>query len=228
MILKHIIIKEVIDINTKPIVLDINKKFYDVLTAKQGDTKSRFLFFKLLDRSIHLDLTGKKVICYLVKPDSKKVFNYLVINDAKKGYCTLELTNQILAVNGIVNLELMITQEDKKLTTIPFKLDVVKSLNDGFVESTHEFNALMDCLGSVEKWDKEFADKTGKIEELYTTRLNGIDASLEDKVNIMVGDNIPNVSDRVKKTFYFKVTSEVSNGGNNELKVTPNMGIKIL
>ena len=38
--------------NTKIIKFDINKNLYNTLIAKQGDTKSRFLLFNLLDGSI--------------------------------------------------------------------------------------------------------------------------------------------------------------------------------
>ena len=35
--------------NTKTIKLDINKKLYETITAKQRDTKSRFILFNLYD-----------------------------------------------------------------------------------------------------------------------------------------------------------------------------------
>ena len=35
--------------NTKTIKLDINKKIFETITAKQGDTKSRFILFNLYD-----------------------------------------------------------------------------------------------------------------------------------------------------------------------------------
>ena len=35
--------------NTKIIKLDINKKMFETITAKQGDTGSRFILFNLYD-----------------------------------------------------------------------------------------------------------------------------------------------------------------------------------
>lgn len=43
--------------NTKIIKLDINNKMYETITAKQGDTESRFLLFHLFDASLPFDLT---------------------------------------------------------------------------------------------------------------------------------------------------------------------------
>ena len=47
--------------NTKIIKLDINNKMYETITAKQGDTESRFLLFHLFDASLPFDLTEKSV-----------------------------------------------------------------------------------------------------------------------------------------------------------------------
>ena len=45
--------------NTKIIKLDLNRILYDKIIAKQGDTKSRFLLFQLLDGSIAFNLTNR-------------------------------------------------------------------------------------------------------------------------------------------------------------------------
>ena len=76
--------------NTKTIKLDISKKLYETIVAKQGDTKSRFLLFNLFDNSLPFDLTGKTVRVYGEKNDGNTIFNDLVITDYKKGYCILE------------------------------------------------------------------------------------------------------------------------------------------
>lgn len=140
--------------NTKIIKLDINKKMYETISAKQGDTESRFLLFHLFDSSLPFDLTEKSVRVYGIKPDEKKIFNDLVINDAKKGYCTLELTNQMLSVAGLVKLELVIYKGSKKLSSIPFVLNVISSLNsEDAIVSTNEFTALMNGLAALSEYD---------------------------------------------------------------------------
>ena len=150
---------------TKIIKLDINKKLYETISAKQGDTESRFLLFHIFNSSLPFDLTGKSVRIYGIKPDDKKIFNDLVINDAKKGYCTLELTNQMLAIAGLVKLELVIYNGNKKLSSIPFVLDVISSLNsDDAVVSTNEFTVLMNALKTVGDIDNKAEKK--EVEKL--------------------------------------------------------------
>ena len=141
--------------NTKTIKFDLNKyKLYEKIKAKQGDTKSRFLLFQLLDGSIPFNLTNRSVRAYMVKPDGKEIFNDLIINNYSLGYCTLELTNQVLAVSGTVKIELMVTEEDKKLTSSVFELEVVKSINsEKSIVSTNEFTALLNGLASLSEYD---------------------------------------------------------------------------
>lgn len=140
--------------NTKIIKLDINNKMYETITAKQGDTKSRFLLFNLLDGSIPFSLENRSVRVYAVKPDRTEVFNDLIITDAAKGYCILELTTQMLAVAGTVRLELMVIEEDKKLTSNIFYMDVKESINsEKAVVSTNEFTALMNGLAALSEYD---------------------------------------------------------------------------
>ena len=168
--------------NTKIIKFDINKNLYNTLIAKQGDTKSRFLLFNLLDGSIPFSLENRSVRVYAVKPDRTEVFNDLIITDAAKGYCILELTTQMLAVAGTVKLELMVIEEDKKLTSNIFYMNVKESINsEKAVVSTNEFGALLTALQDVDNWNKEFTEKSGKLEELYTPRLNELGEQLETK-----------------------------------------------
>lgn len=171
--------------NTKIIKFDINKNLYDTLIAKQGDTKSRFLLFNLLDGSIPFSLENRSVRVYAIKPDGTEVFNDLIITDATKGYCVLELTTQMLAVAGTVKLELMVIEEDKKLTSNVFCMDVKESINsEESVVSTNEFGALLSALQDVDNWNKEFTEKSGKLEELYTPRLNELGEQLEHITNL--------------------------------------------
>lgn len=175
--------------NTKIIKFDINKNLYNTLIAKQGDTKSRFLLFNLLDGSIPFSLENRSVRVYAVKPDRTEVFNDLIITDAAKGYCILEVTTQMLAVAGTVKLELMVIEEDKKLTSNIFYMDVKESINsEKAVVSTNEFGALLTALQDVDNWNKEFTEKSGKLEELYTPRLNELGEQLDTKA--LKGKNI--------------------------------------
>lgn len=151
--------------NTKIIKLDINKKMFETITAKQGDTKSRFILFNLYDGPIQFDLTGRTVRVYGKKKDNTTIFNDLVITDAKKGYCTLELTNQMLAVEGMNELELVIFEGEKRLSTMPFILNVIASkYSEDAIVSTNEFTALMNALKTVSDIDNKAEKK--EVEKL--------------------------------------------------------------
>ncbi|MEN8079351.1 BppU family phage baseplate upper protein [Clostridioides difficile] len=181
--------------NTKVIKLDLNKRLYDKIIAKQDDTRSRFLLFQLFDGALPFNLSNRSVRVYGVKPDGTTIFNDLTITHSATGFCLLELTNQMLAVAGIVKLELMITEEDKKLTTIPFELEVIKKINSNdAIESSNEFSSLLNALKEIDQWNREFADKSGKLEELYTTRLNELNGQLDN----IVSEDIGGINDSFK------------------------------
>lgn len=172
--------------NTKIIKLDINKNLYDILVAKQGDTKSRFLLFNLLDGSIPFSLENRSVRVYAIKPDGTEVFNDLIITDAAKGYCILELTTQMLAVAGTVKLELMVMEGDKKLTSNIFYMDVKESINsEKAVVSTNEFGTLLTALASLNEYDNYkneiAAARNGQAK--LKDRLDNFDEQLDNKVN---------------------------------------------
>ena len=168
--------------NTKIIKLNINKPVYGTILAKQGDTQSRFLLFKLLDNSIPFNLLNRTVRVYAIKPDGTEVFNDLVVNDTDKGYCTLELTSQMLALAGIVKMELVVTELDKKLTSIPFDLEVLPSINsDNAIVSTNEFTALINGLASLSEYDnyKNEISEARKGHETVGERLDNFDSQLD-------------------------------------------------
>lgn len=168
--------------NTKTIKLDINKKSYETITAKQGDTKSRFILFNLYDGPIQFDLTGRTVRVYGEKRDNTTIFNDLVINDAKKGYCTLELTNQMLAVEGMIELELVIFEGEKRLSTMPFILNVVGSkYSEDALASANEFTALSNALKTVGEIDNK-ADK--KEVEKISSQLDTVVRNTLGKINV--------------------------------------------
>lgn len=184
---------------TKIIRFDINKNLYDTLTAKQGDTKSRFLLFQLLDGAIPFSLENRSVRVYAIKADGTEVFNDLIVNDRLNGYCTLELTTQMLAVAGTVKLELMVVEEDKKLTSSIFELKVEKSINSGkAIVSTNEFNALLNALASLNEYDKyksEVINLKSEVEEKADKNI----LPLNIKYFGAVGDGITDDTEAFKK-----------------------------
>ena len=166
--------------NTKIIKLDINAELLETITAKQGDTKSRFILFNLYDGAIPFDLSGRTVRVYGNKKDNTTVFNDLEINDAKNGYCTLELTNQMLAVEGMYELELVIFEGNKRLSTMPFILNVVGSkYSEDAIMSTNEFTALSKAL-------QEVSDVSNKADKQEVAKLREQLEQIETNIGISV------------------------------------------
>ncbi|CUO20534.1 BppU family phage baseplate upper protein [Clostridium disporicum] len=189
--------------NTKTIKFDLNKyKLYEKIKAKQGDTKSRFLLFQLLDGSIPFNLKNRSVRAYMIKPDGREIFNDLIVNNYNLGYCTLELTNQVLAAQGIVKIELMVTEGDKKLTSSVFELEVVKSINsEKSIVSTNEFTALLNGLAALSEYD----NYKNSVKEMEINKANK--AEVEEKF-ISVEEKIKNNSEQLDNIETLKADKE--------------------
>ena len=148
---------------TQLIEFDVKKDSHVKITAKEGDINSRYLEFRLLDNSLPFSLVGRTVRCYMVKPDKRIVFNDLQILDAEDGRCVLKLSLQSLIVSGMAKLELIIYEAGKKLSIIPIKMDIIKSLNSNeLLESTNEFGALNDALWKIDTFTETMNSKASK------------------------------------------------------------------
>lgn len=222
--------------NTKTIKFDLNKyKLYEKIKAKQGDTKSRFLLFQLLDGSVPFNLKNRSVRAYMIKPDGKEIFNDLIVNNYNLGYCTLELTNQVLAVPGTVKIELMVTEEEKKLTSSVFEVEVVKSINsEKSIVSTNEFTALLNGLAALSEYDnyknavKEMeinkADKA-KVEEKFGEVYEQLD-NIENKLESL-GYIIPDWFDSYNENDSTKAIQECIDYCYNLQESGKNLYVKI-
>lgn len=197
--------------NTKIIKFDLNKKLYEKIIAKQGDTKSRFLLFNLLDGAVPFNLTNRSVRVYGLKKDGTEIFNDLIVNNNTKGYCTLELTNQMLALAGEVQLELMIIEGDKKLTSNIFTLEVKKSINsEKAIVSTNEFTSLLNGLAALNEYDNyknEIKEARGGQAKLKD-RFDNIDSHLEQMaINVKrfgaKGDGVTDDTEAIKKAIVY-------------------------
>lgn len=193
----------------RKINLEINEDFHDLIKVKQNDT-ARYLLFNLLDNGVPFSLENKTVRVYGVKPDGTKVFNNLTIINAARGLAELQLTTQMLIKPGCLKLELVIYEATDVLSTTKFDINIISCLRDDeAIESTNEFSALTLGLSKLDEWDKYFKETSGAIEEKYTERLNGIDSSLEDKVNKEQGKGLStNDYDNVAKAEVAKIKNK--------------------
>lgn len=161
--------------------IEINKNVQDIVTAVQGDTKSRFLDVTLFSNGTPINLTGHIARIYMVKPDDTEIFNVGDIKDAPNGRVQFELTSQALAVAGVLETQIIIfdDQETEILSTNKFNIFVTKSLiSDNSIESSNEYGALVilfQNLYEAIQGIKDINDKIGipgtKGEELSTDTL---------------------------------------------------------
>ena len=158
--------------------VDINKKAFKRIKAVQGDSNSRYILVSLYDNYKTYNLSKCSVQVYGIKSDKKIFFNYATIIDSHNGKFEIELTNQALAVAGELQMQILVMGTNgERLTSFSFYIDVEGSIvNDRAIESKNEFTALTESLGKVTEWDDYFKTTSGKIEEKYTERLNGIDS----------------------------------------------------
>ena len=165
--------------NIQNLILDINKKPFQIITANTGEVASRFIRVNIVDGATPMDITGVAVSMYAEKPDGKKVFNNVSIENEKNGVVLIELTSQVLAVEGSVKLNLLLEKDNARLCTKQFLLKVDKSLvDDEAIESINEFGVLTKALDKVDEWNGYFEETSGKIEEKYTERLNQVNSQL--------------------------------------------------
>ena len=206
---------------------DLSKSLHNNIQVKQSDN-ARYLLFRILDNGVPFSLENKTVRCFGKKTDGKEIYNDMSITNAIKGECELRLTSGALSAPGILQLEIEIKENEDILSTFLLDVDVKRSLrSNSSIESSNEFTALENGITKLDEWEKYFEEESGKIEEKYTKRLNNIEISLGEKSNIIVCEEIPSV--KKENTFYFKVTEKQSaSGGNQNIKVSPNMGIKIV
>ncbi|WP_338630316.1 BppU family phage baseplate upper protein [Clostridium baratii] len=126
----------------KKVTLEINKEINRKIKAKQNDT-ARYLLFTIVDNGVPFSLQGKEVKVFAVKPDGKLVYNTCQITNSTNGETKLNLTSQMLAVPGTLKAELVISERNEIISTIPFEIEVIKSLRDDrAIESTNEFTIL--------------------------------------------------------------------------------------
>ena len=178
--------------NIQNLVLDINKKTFQTITANVGEVASRFIRINIVDKSIPMDLTGVTASLYAEKPDGKKVFNNVTIEDKKNGIILAELTSQILAIEGVVKLTLLLVKNGARLCSKQFLLNVDSSIvDDKAIESTNEFTALTNALDRVNNIDSRL--------EYYVKTVNGVAPNDKGNVTVSATLDAPLIVDSIEE-----------------------------
>lgn len=140
--------------NIQNLIIDINKKPFQTITANVGEVASRFIRITILENNIPADLTGVTAYLYVKKADGTKVFNSVKVEDAKQGIVLAELTSQVLAVPGLARLTLLLTKDGAKLASKQIIVTVDESnVDEEAIQSSNEFTALTKGLADLAEYD---------------------------------------------------------------------------
>lgn len=152
--------------------VDINVDFYDkkyiLINAKQFDKNSRFLSVSCYNHGSVYPLNASEYSAYIryKKSDNHSVFNFCEIN--RYGKILVELTEQMLASDGICSADLVIVNKGDAninvdtgeidtidgasiLSTMTFYIDVCETaIENSEIESSYEFNIVNETLERYE------------------------------------------------------------------------------
>lgn len=167
---------------TEIVDLDLGSNSSFKIVTMEGDIRSRFIEFHLSYNGEVFNLQNKSVKCRYVNGNTTEEVN-LVVNDRANGVCTLEIPYRITSIVQNGKCELIISQSSEILSTIPFSVEVSKSLVERApVESSSEFGALNDALWKIDGVDN---------------RLNNISSQLETSAKFKIigeGVSVPPIS----------------------------------
>lgn len=153
------------------ITANIDVDFYDrkyiLINAKQHDMNSRFLSVTCYNHGELFSINSGEHSAYIRyrKSDNNSVFNFCEID--RKGKILVELTEQMLAVDGICDADLLIVNKGSAivdtstgeitaidnasvLSSMPIHINVTETaVNNSEIESTYEINELNRVLTEV-------------------------------------------------------------------------------
>lgn len=163
-------------------ILELNQGLDGEIILQQYNVNSEKIRIKIEQNKYKYDLTGYTVSLNGIKPDSKYILIPVTIIDAKNGVIEFDIIEQLTIVGGLVTVQLMIMGSSSKIiNSTLFSIHIRPSLKMGTpTVSTDDFTLLSSKLGDVAEWDKIFTETSGKIEEKYTERLNGVSTQLAD------------------------------------------------
>lgn len=114
-----------------------------MVTAKQGDKRSRYIRVKLTDNGKEFTIpTGYILIANIKKPDRHFCYNECSLEENR---VIVELTNQTLAAAGTAHCDIEIRDSDNNyvLSTQSFTIEIEPSnRNEAAIESCNEITAL--------------------------------------------------------------------------------------
>lgn len=137
---------------------------YKYLYAKQGDNGSRYVCVTILNSGVKVvPENGSTASIRALKPDGHSCYNAAVINS--NGTITAELTDQMLAVKGIVDVDICLTGANGSvLSTVSFKIDVERAPTGDGIVSSNEFLQLKQMVDEGNALLGDYSTALGQLE----------------------------------------------------------------
>ena len=169
--------------------------------AKRLDDSVRHLTITIVNGSSSYTIpTGANIVFQGTKPDSTHFMYDCVLNS--NNTIDVELTSQVLAVEGIVSCEIEISESDDVISTSTFKIKVEdKALSPDVVHSTDEYlslyNILQECRGyssqiiNDAESCSQYADEAKASAELASSIVNCVPlANIEDNLTTTTSQHV--------------------------------------
>lgn len=161
---------------TNFIQLDFNKENDLKVPSVQYDSGSRFVKIKLQRNKSPFEIDGYRVTVVANKVDGTEIMNDCTILDGVNGVVQFEITEQFNAVEGVVDCQLKLFKGKTLLTSMPFSINVVKSVSTKEIVSSNELKTLVNALGEVQNIDNRFAQTNAQLSTIkeHCTGGNGM------------------------------------------------------
>lgn len=134
---------------TKQVEMKVWSKNSVLVWANTGESGSRFVEVSFTDNESPFDLTDRSVILYAEKPDKMVIFNDCqIVGDPQEGKILLEITEQMIAVQGIVNCEFHVIENNSIiLKVVGMKIIVSECVfNELEIQSSSEYSTLLSAI----------------------------------------------------------------------------------
>lgn len=183
---------------TNFIQLDFNKENDLKVPSVQYDSGSRFVKIKLQRNKSPFKIDGYRVTVVANKVDGTEIMNDCTILDGVNGVVQFEITEQFNAVEGVVDCQLKLFKGKTLLTSMPFSINVVKSVSTKEIVSSNELKTLVNALGEVQNIDNRFAETNAQLSQQ--------NQRIEEFISHETGGNMQQAHSHVNKTTLDKLT----------------------
>lgn len=157
-------------VTTYQITLDTKNTDIKVLRVKQYDEGSRLLTITLLSDGEPIDLSGCSVSFKGSTPDDRILLLPCEIYDGNK--VDLDITYNVCVVSGRVNAEILIYNDKRLISTMPFILQVIPSVwDDDRLQGSDELSVLTYLLTHAQGYIDEIIETNTTVQNAENIRI---------------------------------------------------------